>query len=122
MGDRESSNLLSDGNERANNKNNIDNTNITNFTSHDDEPNKIFSCDTCGMKFPVKLNYTTVDVDPESETFSQVISRLHFPYIRDETHHSGWNACSSCYNDPTRSRSRALPDLRNELLYIWDGN
>ena len=55
-GDRESSNLLGDGNERANNKNKIDNTNITKFTFHD-EPNKIFSCDTCGMKFPVKHNY-----------------------------------------------------------------
>ena len=44
-GDRESSNLLGDGNEKANNKNNMDNTNITKFTFHD-EPNKIFSCDT----------------------------------------------------------------------------
>merc|ERR1711862_794055 len=40
----------------------------------------------------------TVDVDPKSPTYSQVISRLHFPYIGDEVHHTGWNACSSCYH------------------------
>ena len=41
-GDRESSNLLGDGNERANNKNNIDNTNITKFAFHDDKQKKNF--------------------------------------------------------------------------------
>eukprot|EP00775_Hariotina_reticulata_P012725 gene12725-12855_t len=46
----------------------------------------------------------TVDVDPESSTYSQVIHRLPMPHIGDELHHSGWNACSSCYNDPSKKR------------------
>merc|ERR1712184_210392 len=63
----------------------------------------------------------TVDVDPESATYSQVISRLHFPYIGDEIHHTGWNACSSCYDDPTRSRSRLIvPGLGSDRIYIVD--
>jgi len=63
----------------------------------------------------------TVDVDPQSPTYSQVISRLHFPYIGDEIHHTGWNACSSCYDDPTRSRSRLIvPGLGSDRIYIVD--
>merc|ERR1712013_538947 len=50
----------------------------------------------------------TVDVDPDNPTYSTVISRLHFPYIGDEIHHTGWNACSSCWDDPNRSRSRLI--------------
>ena len=53
--------------------------------------------------------------------YSQVISRLHFPYIGDEIHHTGWNACSSCYDDPTRSRSRLIvPGLGSDRIYIVD--
>ena len=38
----------------------------------------------------------TVDVDPNSPTYSEVIHRLEMPGIGDELHHMGWNACSSC--------------------------
>jgi len=63
----------------------------------------------------------TVDVDPDSPTFSTVISRLHFPYIGDEIHHTGWNACSSCYDDPSRARSRLIvPGLGSDRIYIVD--
>lgn len=31
----------------------------------------------------------TVDVDPNSETYSKVIHRLPVPYVGDELHHSG---------------------------------
>lgn len=31
----------------------------------------------------------TVDLDPESGTYSQVIHRLHLPNLGDELHHSG---------------------------------
>ena len=41
----------------------------------------------------------TIDADPESPTYSQVISRLEMPGIGDELHHMGWNACSSCHGD-----------------------
>jgi len=63
----------------------------------------------------------TVDVDPDSPTYSQVISRLKFPYLGDEIHHTGWNACSSCYDDPSRSRSRLIvPALGSDRVYIVD--
>ena len=39
----------------------------------------------------------TVDVDPLSRTFSQVVHRLPMPHIGDELHHYGWNTCSSCH-------------------------
>ena len=44
----------------------------------------------------------TIDADPQSPTYSQVISRLEMPGIGDELHHMGWNACSSCHHDATK--------------------
>ena len=35
----------------------------------------------------------TVDVDPGSATYSQVVHRLKMPNVGDELHHFGWNAC-----------------------------
>ena len=46
----------------------------------------------------------TIDADPDSPTYSQVISRLEMPGIGDELHHMGWNACSSCHGDATQER------------------
>ena len=46
----------------------------------------------------------TVDVDPTSPTYSQVIARTPMPHVGDELHHFGWNACSSCHGDETKSR------------------
>lgn len=63
----------------------------------------------------------TVDADPESATYSQVIHRLPFPYKGDELHHSGWNACSSCFGDPTASRGLLiLPALKSGRIYAVD--
>uniref|UniRef100_A0A3P8T1I8 Methanethiol oxidase n=1 Tax=Amphiprion percula TaxID=161767 RepID=A0A3P8T1I8_AMPPE len=50
----------------------------------------------------------TVDVDPKSPTYSQVIHRLPMPNLRDELHHSGWNACSSCFDDASKTRNRLI--------------
>ena len=36
-----------------------------------------------------------VDLDKNSRTFGQVISRTDLPSVGDELHHFGWNACSS---------------------------
>lgn len=63
----------------------------------------------------------TVDVKPSSSTYSQVIHRLELPYVGDELHHMGWNACSSCYNDPTKRRNRLVfPGLVSDRIYIAD--
>ena len=36
-----------------------------------------------------------LDVDPQSAAYGQVVGRLDLPYVGDELHHFGWNACSA---------------------------
>ncbi len=63
----------------------------------------------------------TIDNDPGSSTYSQVIHRLEMPGIGDELHHMGWNACSSCFGDPAKSRSHLLlPGVRTTNIHIVD--
>ncbi|KAK9814393.1 hypothetical protein WJX72_005141 [[Myrmecia] bisecta] len=63
----------------------------------------------------------TIDVDPASPAFSTVIHRLPMPYKGDELHHSGWNACSSCHGDRSKSRSLlVLPALGSGRVYGVD--
>jgi len=65
----------------------------------------------------------TVDVDPKSPTYSQVVHRLKFPNLGDELHHTGWNACSSCYGDESKSRRYlVLPGLLSGRFYFVDTN
>ncbi|KAM8921541.1 methanethiol oxidase [Pelodytes ibericus] len=72
-----------------------------------------------GIKKPDYL--ATVDVDPKSPTYSTVIHRLPMPNVNDELHHSGWNACSSCFDDPTKTRNRLiLPCLYSSRVYVVD--
>ena len=72
-----------------------------------------------GIEAPDYL--ATVDVDPESDTYSQVISRADASVIGDELHHSGWNACSSCHGDSDMSRRYIiLPGVRTSNLNIYD--
>jgi hypothetical protein len=62
----------------------------------------------------------TVDADPESPHYSQVVHRMPLG-VGDEVHHSGWNACSSCHGDPSRSRSLLiLPTLGTHRVYAVD--
>ncbi len=63
----------------------------------------------------------TVDVDPRSPTYSQVIHRLPMPNIGDELHHFGWNACSSCHGDSQKHRRFLLvPGLQSSRIHIID--
>ncbi|MGH7134904.1 MAG: selenium-binding family protein [Pirellulales bacterium] len=63
----------------------------------------------------------TVDVDPASPTYSQVVHRLAMPNVGDELHHFGWNACSSCHGDATMSRHYlVVPGLRSGRIHIID--
>jgi len=63
----------------------------------------------------------TIDADPKSPTYSQVIHRLEMPGIGDELHHIGWNACSSCHHDPTKERRYLIvPGVRSSNLHIVD--
>ncbi|XP_057244814.1 methanethiol oxidase-like [Malurus melanocephalus] len=72
-----------------------------------------------GRKIPDFL--ATVDVDPKSPQYCQVIHRLPMPNVADELHHSGWNACSSCHGDPGKARNRlVLPGLISSRIYVLD--
>lgn len=63
----------------------------------------------------------TIDADPESSTYSQVISRCEMPGIGDELHHMGWNACSSCFDDAGMERKYLIvPGVRSTNLHIVD--
>jgi selenium-binding protein 1 len=63
----------------------------------------------------------TVDVDPSSRTYSQVVHRLPMPYFGDELHHFGWNACSSCHGDASKSRRYlVIPGLKSSRIYVVD--
>merc|ERR1712002_380882 len=42
----------------------------------------------------------TVDTDPASPTYSQVISRLHFPYLGDEIHHTDGTPVAAATTTP----------------------
>uniref|UniRef100_A0A8C8B3E4 Methanethiol oxidase n=1 Tax=Otus sunia TaxID=257818 RepID=A0A8C8B3E4_9STRI len=72
-----------------------------------------------GRKKPDFL--ATVDVNPESPHYCQVIHRLPMPNVGDELHHSGWNACSSCFGDATKKRNRLiLPSFISSRIYVVD--
>ena len=63
----------------------------------------------------------TVDVNPASPTYSQVIHRMPMPNLGDELHHFGWNACSSCYDDESKSRRfLVIPGQRSSRIHIVD--
>jgi selenium-binding protein 1 len=61
----------------------------------------------------------TIDVDPESKTYSQVIHRLPMPHVGDELHHFGWNACASCHGVRGR-RYLLVPGLASSRLHVID--
>jgi methanethiol oxidase len=67
----------------------------------------------------------TVDVDPASETYRQVVGQLDMPNMGDELHHFGWNACSSalCPYAPhphIERRYLLVPGLRSSRIYVID--
>jgi selenium-binding protein 1 len=61
----------------------------------------------------------TVDVDPQSKTYAQVVHRLKMPNVGDELHHFGWNACASCYGQRAR-RYLIIPGLASSRLHVVD--
>jgi selenium-binding protein 1 len=66
-----------------------------------------------------------LDVDPSSETYGTELSRLEMPFVGDELHHFGWNACSAalCPYAPhphVERRYLVIPALRSSRVYIVD--
>ncbi|XP_023246608.1 selenium-binding protein 1-A-like [Copidosoma floridanum] len=62
----------------------------------------------------------TVDVDPDSPTYCQIIHKLRMREVGDELHHSGWNICSSCHGQPERRDTLVLPCLMSDRVYFID--
>ncbi|XP_074656670.1 methanethiol oxidase-like [Tubulanus polymorphus] len=63
----------------------------------------------------------TVDVDPTSSTYCQVISRATTTHLEDELHHSGWNVCSSCHGDTEKARKYIIfPTIEGDRVYLFD--
>ncbi len=63
----------------------------------------------------------TIDVDPDSPTYGEVIDRLKMPNVGDELHHFGWNTCSSCNAHEDRSRDFLIvPGLGSSRIHIVD--
>ena len=66
-----------------------------------------------------------IDLDPASQTYSQVVGRTEVPSVGDELHHFGWNACSAalCPYAPhphVERRYLIAPGLRSSRIYIFD--
>src|SRR5262245_48930655 len=61
----------------------------------------------------------TIDVDPGSKSYSQVIHRLEMPSVGDELHHFGWNACASCHGQRAR-RYLIIPGLVSGRIHVVD--
>ncbi|MGH8898866.1 MAG: selenium-binding protein SBP56-related protein [Egibacteraceae bacterium] len=66
-----------------------------------------------------------VDLDPDSSGYGQVVGRLEMPYLDDELHHFGWNACSAalCPYAPhphVERRYLVVPGLRSSRIYVVD--
>ncbi|XP_044258107.1 methanethiol oxidase [Tribolium madens] len=67
----------------------------------------------------------TVDVNPSSPTYCQVIHRLRTGRLNDELHHTGWNVCSSCHDtkgccDVPKRDKLILPAFNSDRIYVVD--
>ncbi|MFB6185425.1 MAG: selenium-binding protein SBP56-related protein, partial [Halobacteriaceae archaeon] len=62
-----------------------------------------------------------VDVDPESDTYAEIIDRVEMPNRGDELHHFGWNACSSsCHIGGLERRHLIVPGQRSSRIHVID--
>ncbi|CAL1240378.1 selenium-binding protein SBP56-related protein [Candidatus Methylocalor cossyra] len=68
---------------------------------------------------------SVVDLDPGSPDYGRIVHVLNLPYLGDELHHFGWNACSSalCPYAPhphLERRYLIVPGLRSSRIYVID--
>jgi selenium-binding protein 1 len=71
-----------------------------------------------GVKKPDYL--ATIDADPSSSTYGQVVHRLAMPNVGDELHHYSWSACGSCSNPAARHRYLVVPGFASSRVHIVD--
>ncbi|MHC4168384.1 MAG: selenium-binding family protein [Planctomycetota bacterium] len=74
-----------------------------------------------GTGRPSTDRIVTVDVDPKSRTYGQIVHRVDMPYRGDELHHYGWNMCSSCHGQPGKRRQYlVVPGLNSGNVHFID--
>ena len=62
-----------------------------------------------------------VDLDPDSDTYTEVVDRVEMPNMGDELHHFGWNACSSsCHVGGLERRHLVIPGQRSSRIHVVD--
>ena len=62
-----------------------------------------------------------VDVDPDSDTYQEIVDRVEMPNRGDELHHFGWNACSSsCHVGGLERRHLIVPGQRSSRIHVLD--
>jgi selenium-binding protein 1 len=72
-----------------------------------------------GTKVQAPDFLATIDLDPASKTYSQVVHRLPMPNRGDELHHFGWNACGSCHGERQR-QYLVVPGVASSRIHIID--
>lgn len=83
------------------------------------EPLAYVTATYCGTDVRKPDYLATIDIDPKSATFGQVVHRLAMPKVGDELHHFGWNACSSCHGERER-RYLIVPGLVSSRIHVID--
>ena len=63
-----------------------------------------------------------VDVNPESETYGEIVHRAPMPNVGDELHHYGWNVCSSACHSNLRRDALIVPGFRSSRIHILDAS
>jgi selenium-binding protein 1 len=60
-------------------------------------------------------------VNPESDSYCEIIDRVEMPNKGDELHHFGWNACSSsCHVEGLERQHLIVPGNRSSRLHVVD--
>uniref|UniRef100_A0A8C2TXC8 Methanethiol oxidase n=1 Tax=Coturnix japonica TaxID=93934 RepID=A0A8C2TXC8_COTJA len=63
----------------------------------------------------------TIDLNPRSPHYCQVIHRLPMPNLKDELHCSGWSAGKVCFDNITTKKNKLiLPCLISSRIYVVD--
>ncbi|MFD1645989.1 selenium-binding family protein [Haloarchaeobius litoreus] len=62
-----------------------------------------------------------VDLDPDSDTYQEIVHRVEMPNRGDELHHFGWNACSSsCHVEGLARQHLVIPGNRSGRIHVVD--
>ena len=66
-----------------------------------------------------------VDVDPGSSSYGRLVHQVDMPFVGDELHHFGWNACSShlcpwAAHAHVERRYLIAPGIQSSRIYVLD--